>query len=148
MKPLILALLLLSIPQTDLPTYGSIDAIRFHQRVYIASENEDSRKRLIKAIEKDKNLRVVNSPEEAQFFVEYSELSREVSVTGSRNKERQQRSQMIVYVIGAEKRKTIVWSETRSRETEHFMGMKMYDSGRSESELAKKFLKALEKGRK
>jgi hypothetical protein len=147
MKPLILALLLLSLQQIDLPSYGSIDTIKSLSRVFVASDNEDSRKRVIKSLEKDKNLQVVNSPDEAQFFLEYSELSREVAVTGSRNKERQQRNQMIVYVLGSDKRKTIVWSETRSRETENCMGMKMYDSGRNESELTGKFLKALKKVR-
>ena len=132
---------------TDLPSYGTMDRIREYRKVYIASDNEDSRKRIIKALGKDKALEIVNSPDEAQFFIEYSELSREAVVTGTRTKEREQRSQMRVFVIGSDKRKVVVWSETDSRETEHFLGMKMYDSGRSESELTKKFLKALKKSR-
>lgn len=152
MKTLILALLLaLSAPlvsaQKDLPTYGSIDQIKTLTKVYVASDNDDSRKRIIKALGKDKGLEAVNSPDDAQFFIEYGELSREAVVTGSRNKERQQRNQMRVFVFGADKRRIIVWSETDSRETEHFLGMKMYDSGRSESELTGKFLKALKKAR-
>lgn len=131
----------------DLPTYGSIDVIKHHRRVYVASENEDSRKRIIKTLGKDQTLEMVNSPDDAQFFIEYSELSREVAVTGSRTKERQQRSQMLAFVIGSDKRKIIVWSENGSRDTEHFLGMKMYDSGRNESELTNKFLKALKKAR-
>jgi hypothetical protein len=98
-------------------------------------------------IGKETTLEIVNSPDEAQFFINYSELSREATVTGSRTKERQQRSQMVAYVISADKRKVIVWSDNRSRETEHFLGMKMYDSGRNESELTNKFLKALKKAR-
>lgn len=138
-----------TLPQrpTELPTYGKIEQIKDHRRVYVASENEDSRKRVIKTLAKDQNLEVVNSPDEAQFFVEYSELSREATVTGSRTKERQQRSQMRAYVIGSDNRKIIVWSDNGSRETEHFLGMKMYDSGRNESELTNKFLKALKKAR-
>lgn len=156
MKTLILALLLLSFPAdivgqqtapSDLPTYATIDAIRSLSRVYVASDNEDSRKRIIKALSKDKTLEVVNSPHEAQFFIEYSELSREVS-TVERTKERQERSQMIAFVIGSDKQKIIVWSENRSRDTEHFLGMKMYDSGHNESELINKFLKALKRARK
>lgn len=133
--------------QPDLPSYGTIDRIKNHTKVYVASDNEDSRKRVIKALSKDKDLEIVSSPDDAEFFIEYSELSREVSVSGERTKERQQRSQMLAYVIGSDKRKTIVWSENRSRDTEDFLGMKMYDSGRNESELAKKFLKALKKAR-
>jgi hypothetical protein len=132
---------------TELPTYGTIEQIKNHRRVYLGSENEDSRKRIIKALGKDQNLEVVNSPDEAQFFIEYTELSREAVVTGSRTKERQQRSQMLAYVFGPDKRKIIVWSDNRSRETENFLGMKMYDSGRNESELTNKFLKALKKAR-
>lgn len=151
MKSLILAALCLLLPQSkDLPTYGSIDSIKHSSRVYVASDNEDSRKRIIKALGKDASLVVVNSPEDAQFFIEYGELSREAVATGvtmTMTKERQQRNQMRVFMDGADKRKVIVWSDTDSRETEHFMGMKMYDSGRSESELVKKFLKALKKAR-
>jgi hypothetical protein len=151
MKTLILFLLALTTigaaAQTDLPTYGTIDQIKTLTKVYVASDNGDSRQRIIKALGKDKSLQVVNSPDEAQFFIEYGELSREAVVTGSQTKERQQRNQMRVFVLGADKRRTIVWSETDSRETEHFMGMKMYDSGRSESELTGKFLKAVKKAR-
>lgn len=132
---------------TELPTYGTLDVIKNYRRVYVASENEDSRKRIIKSLAKDQNLEIVNSPDEAQFFIDYSELSREATVTGSRTKERQQRSQMLAYVIGSDKRKIIVWSDSNSRDTEHFLGMKMYDSGRNESELTNKFLKALKKAR-
>ena len=136
--------------QNDLPTYGSIDQIKTFVKVYVASDNDDSRKRIIKALGKDKALIVVNSPDEAQFFIEYGELSREAVVTGiftNKTKERQQRNQMRVFVVRADSRKTVVWSETDSRETEHFMGMKMYDSGRSESALTGRFLKALKKAR-
>lgn len=150
MRLLLLALLLPSpfIQTTTLPTYGSLDAIKNQRRVYVASENEDSRRRIIKALAKDKTLEVVGSPDEAQFFIEYGELSREATVTGivtNENKERQQRNQMRVFTIGPDNRRIIVWSETGSRETEHFMGMKMYDSGRSESALTSKFLKALKR---
>ena len=140
-------LALASAQTTDLPSYGTIDQIKDYRRVYVASDNEDSRKRIIKALGKDKALEVVNSPDAAQFFIGYSELSREAVVTGSRTNERQQRNQMRAFVIGTARRKVIVWSETDSRETEHFLGMKMYDSGRSESELTNKFLKALKKSR-
>lgn len=146
MKSILLTLLLF-LSQSTLPTYGSIDSIRNLYRVYVASDNEDSRKRVIKLLTKDSDLIAVNSPDEAQFFVEYSELSREVAVTGDHNKERQQRSQMRVFTLDPDKRRVIVWSESGSRETEHFLGMKMYDSGRNESELTRKFLKALKKVR-
>lgn len=145
MKTLTLLLLLTSIT-AQLPTYGTIDDIKTVTRVYVASDNQDSRKRIIKSLGKDQKLEVVNSPTEAQFFLEYSDTGRDVSVTGERNKERQERSQMIAYIM-RDKEKVIVWSETRKRETSDFLGMKMYDSGRNESELTSKFLKALKKAR-
>ena len=148
MRTLLLALPLLFIPQqNNLPSYGSIDALKSFNRVYVASENQDSRKRIIKALGKNHDLVVVGSPDDAQFFIEYSELGRDVAVTGERTKERQERGQMLAYVLGPDKQKIIVWSESRSRETENFLGMNMYDSGRNESELTNKFLKALKKVR-
>lgn len=149
-KRILLAALLLTATATaqtsDLPTYGSLADIKDAKKVYVGSENEDSRKRVIKALRKDKTLEVVNSPEDAQFFVEFGELSREATVTGH-IKEREQRNQMRVYTLTSDKRRVIVWAETASRETEHFMGMKMYDSGRGEAELTSKFLKALKRVR-
>ena len=148
MKTLILALpLLLTFQQTSLPSYGSIDAIKSSTRVYVASENQDSRKRIVKALSKNRDLVVVGSPDEAQFFIEYSELGRDVAVTGERTKERQERGQLLAFILGPDKQKIIVWSESRSRETEDFLGMNMYDSGRNESELTNKFLKALKKAK-
>jgi hypothetical protein len=134
-------------PAQNFPTYGNISDIKDFKKVYVASENEDSRKRIIKALEKDKSLEVVNSPDEAQFYLEFGELSREAVSTERDINERQQRTQMRAYTLGADKRKVIVWSDNATRDTEHFMGMKMYDSGRGESELISKFLKALKKAR-
>lgn len=150
MKTLVLTLAcaLTASAQQTLPSYDAIDRIKDHTRVYVASQNEDSRKRIIKALAKDKALQVVNSPDDAQFFIEYSELGREVAVSGERTKERQERSQMTAFVIGSDKRKIIVWSENRSRDTEHFLGMQMYDSGHNEPELTKRFLRALKKSRR
>lgn len=143
---LILALCFLAIAQEKLPAYGEIKQISGLHCVYVVSENEDSRKRISKAL--SKHFEVVNSPEQAEFFIEYSELSREAVSTSDRMNQRQQRSQMRAYVIGADARKIIIWSDNRSHNTEHFLGMKMYDSGRNESELTGKFLKALKKSRK
>jgi hypothetical protein len=144
---LFLALSLLTIQTSELPTYGSISGIKDAKKVYVTSENEDSRKRVIKALGKDKTLEVVNSPDEAQFFIEYSELSREAVSTDRHINDRQQRNQMRVYTFSPVKQKTIIWSDTVSRDTEHFMGMKMYDGGRGEGELTGRFLKALKKAR-
>lgn len=142
----LLVLLLTFVAQADLPTYGDIGQIKTFSRVYVASDNEDSRKRVIKALSKDKTLEVVGSPDAAQFFVEFSELSREATTTGH-VKEREQRNQMRVYTLGSEGRKVVVWSDTLARATEHMMGIKMFDSGRGEDQLTSKFLKALKKAR-
>ena len=143
---MIFLLTLLLFAQSDLPTYGKIEQLKGLRRVYVASASEDSRTRIIKALEKEKNLQVVNSPEKAQFFLSYEELSREAAVKG-RLIGREQRSQMRAYLQSADGRKTVVWSEDSSRETEHLMGMTTSDSGRGESELTKKFLKELKKAR-
>jgi hypothetical protein len=147
MKILLLTLALLT--QTGLPTYGQLADIKDARKVYVTSENEDSRRRVIKALGKDKTLEVVDAPEAAQFFVEFGELSREATTTGTTGsiKERETRNQMRVYTVKPDGRKIIVWSDTLARQTEHMFGMKMYDSGRGESELTKKFLKELKKAR-
>jgi hypothetical protein len=62
--------LILGFPTQDLPTYGTIDQIKDYRRVYIACENDDSRKRIAKALGKDRELEVVGSPEQAEFFLE------------------------------------------------------------------------------
>jgi hypothetical protein len=137
-----MTLLLLIALACQLPTYGEISDLKGLSKVYVVSTNEDSRKRISKAL--SKSLEVVNDPDSAQFFMEYTELSREAVSTTDQVNQRQQRSQMSAYVM-VDKKRVIVWSDDRSRETEHFMGMKMYDSGRNETELAKAFLKALKK---
>src|SRR5687768_14978354 len=48
---------------TELPSYSTIDRIKDHRKVYVASDNEDSRKRIIKSLGKDKSLEIVNSPD-------------------------------------------------------------------------------------
>lgn len=150
-KRILLAALLLASTATfaqtsDLPVYGSLTDIKGARKVYVASENEDSRKRVVKALGKDKSLEVVNSPDEAEFFLEFSELSREATTTGH-VKEREQRNQLRAYTVRADGKKVVVWGDTLARETEHMMGIKMFDSGRGEDQLTSKFLKALKKSR-
>lgn len=142
MKTLLISLALLFFSQ-NLPTYGDITDLRGLSKVYVASDSEDSRKRIVKIL--NKKLQVVDSPSNAEFFVEFTELSREAVSTAVHKNDRQQRSQMRVYILDLNKQQILVWADTRSRETEHYLGMKMYDSGRNESKLAKKFLKALKK---
>jgi hypothetical protein len=62
--------------QSDLPDIGSLADIKGKTKLYIIADAE-SRKPIIKRIDKQKGLAIVNKPDEAEFFLEYKTLSRE-----------------------------------------------------------------------
>lgn len=131
----------------DLPEYGDIASIKSMSKVYVGAEDSDARNRIIKELSKYKTLEVVGSPSDAEFFIEYGMLDKESLAMSQVRKERKMRAQMRVYTLAPDSRRIIVWSDTHTRETEDMMGLKMYDSGRSENELTKKFINALKKAR-
>jgi hypothetical protein len=62
--------------QNDLPTVGSFDDIKDLSKVYVAADNE-SRKAILKELNKQPAFSLVDKPEEAQFFLEYKTISRQ-----------------------------------------------------------------------
>ena len=131
----------------DLPEYGDIVSIKSMSKVYVGAEDSDARNRIIKELSKYKALEVVGLRSDTEFFSEYGVLDKESLAMSQVRKERKTRVQMKVYTLAQDKRRVIVWADTHTRETEDMMGLKMYDSGRSENELTKKFIKALKKVR-
>jgi hypothetical protein len=134
--------------ESKLPSYGSLDDIKTLHKVYVAAEDSESRERILKSLSKYNGLEVVSSPDDAEFFIEYGVLSRESLGNASLiEKDRKVKAQLRAYRNVPDKGRVIAWAKTNERETEHFMGMKMYDSGRGENELTKDFIKALKKAR-
>jgi hypothetical protein len=104
MKTFILCLLLAfpALAQSDLPVIGQLSDIRGKTHYYLTAPAQE-RKLLLKEMDKLKSgLILVGNPDEAEFFIEYSEKP-EQSEFG-RN------GQMDVYIY-REKRKVVVWSE-------------------------------------
>jgi hypothetical protein len=119
--------------QTDLPTIGTLEAIKGKSKFYVVANQED-REQIIKTLGKRKDLAATGLPEEAEFFIEYRELKRDsfgmvgTIATG----------QMDIYV-NRDGKKLIAWSGTATEGAFKSAVPK---------ELAGKFLKALIKGEK
>lgn len=133
---LVVVLVLLVAPmvvfsQTDLPITGSIDDIKNRSKVYLIADNE-SRKAILKQLEKQKVFAIVNKPDDAEFFIEYKTISRQqLSMFGGTT----ETGQMDVYIF-RDNKKVIAWSESTTGG-----GFK----GDTANRLIKKFLNATKK---
>lgn len=119
-----------SYAQTDLPDRGSIEEIKGKSQYYLVSDAE-SRKLLIKPLQKQKGLTETGQAKQADFVLEYKTLNvqyvsdlRIPSETG----------QLDVYYL-REGRKVIVWSDSA------YSGFRKTP----QQSLVEKFLKALSK---
>lgn len=130
---------MLLLAQTELPEYGDIAELQDKQKVYVASEEQASRKYIVNLLKK--NFTIVDSPEEAEFFLLYEVKAS----TESRGLQRShyKRSEMMAYTLTDKGRKRILWSED---ETSEQRGRMMY-SAPNEYNLTKNFLKALKKAK-
>lgn len=134
----ILLTCLLLLAQTELPEYGDINELKDKQRVYVASEEQASRKYIVNLLKK--NFTIVNSPEEAEFFLVYEVKAS----TESRGRQRShyKRSEMTAYTLKGERRR-ILWSDDETFEQSGWMAT----SAPNEYNLTKNFLKALKKAK-
>ena len=117
----------------NLPEYGDIADIKDLQKVYLVADSTDARNLILKELKKYPTLIVVNSPNEAEFFLEYKVLRQEES--SSSLKIPITTSEMIVYT-SKNKSRRIAWSKTEN------------DAGISrpnEVNLTRSFIKALKK---
>jgi len=117
----------------NLPEYGDIADIKDLQKVYLVADSTDARNLILKEMKKYPSLIVVNSPNEAEFFLEYKVLRQEESSSGL--KIPITTSEMIVYT-SKNKNRRIAWSKTEN------------DAGISrpnEVNLTRSFIKALKK---
>ena len=110
MKLAFLLIALLAPPafaQSDLPTIGTLDEIKGKTKFYVVA-NTDDRDKIVKVLKKRPELVVVGEPDDAEFFIEYRETSRDEKMMMT-----MARGQMDVYVI-REKKKVIAWTDSAS----------------------------------
>lgn len=132
---LITSFLILTIAQENLPEYGDIADLKNLQKVYLIADSTDARNIILKELKKYSTLTIVNSPNEADFFLEYKVLRHEDSSAGL--KIPITTSEMIAYTSKNRYRR-VAWSKTED------------DAGISrpnELNLIRNFIKALKKVR-
>lgn len=134
---LILFLCLSAFAQSDLPVIGELKDIAGFTKVYVATDEADSRKLILEAFKREKRFTVVNDPTDAQFFFEVKPLTVLVN-----SREYQQRHEGKAYIV-KDGKKIIVWSDT---ETYYRSGGMSFDFP-NEFNLARNLHKALKKAK-
>jgi hypothetical protein len=143
MKLTIIALLLLlaasavTVSQEQLPEYGDVSDLKAMQKVYLSADSTDARKMILKELRKYPSLSVANSPDEAEFILEFKVLRHEDASPGILGNLATTYAEMTAY-IRKEQRRRIAWSKTQD------------DAGVSrpnEVNLTRNFLKELKKAR-
>lgn len=137
----VLSVLIISLPiptfiqEDKLPQYGDIADLKNLQKVYLIADSTDARNLILKELKKYPVLAVVNSPAEAEFFLEYKVVRHEGSSTGL--KVPITASEMVAYT-SKNKSRRVAWSKTED------------DAGISrpnEVNLTRNFIKSLKKAR-
>lgn len=123
-----------------LPVYGSISDIKGFNRIYISVENAQSRERITKALSKAPEYQIVNDPQDAQIFLEYKVLSRDVTVDRDDRDLRIKSQMSAVYIKN--NRRIIAWSDTVDHVRKTLGGIG-WRSTHNEIKLTERFLKAL-----
>lgn len=102
--------------QTDLPIIGKVSDIEGKKKVYLAAATTDERKNMQNLIEKDKYFDVVSDVTNADFILEYKQVSNRagvnllgIPIAGS------DISELSAYFFNSEKKKVIVWSKTQDK---------------------------------
>lgn len=124
----------------DMPVYGTIKDIKEFKRIYINVENEQSRERIIKTLNKSPEYQIVNDPQEAQMFLEYRVLSRDERSDTS-DTDLRIKSQLNAVYIKNNKR-IISWSDSVDHVRKTLGGIG-FRSTHNEIKLTERFLKAL-----
>lgn len=144
MRSLVLTLLLAMIlspvtcytQEQAAPEKGDIKEIAKLSKVYLSADSVIARKRIVKELKSYKNITVVDSSDEAEFFIEYKVLERKPTsygifgvTSGSTI------SEMVVYTL-SDKWRRPVWSKTWAEDGR---------SERNEVILTRSFIKAFKK---
>ena len=123
----------------DLPVYGSSSELRSLRSVYVTSDEPSSRDLVLSVIRKYAALRVVNSPEDAEFILECTVKAS----TESRGRQPSHylRTLLTAYTIDEEGRKRILWTENETYEERNGFSF----SRPNEVNLARHFVELLKK---
>ena len=100
----------LALAQNDLPTIGSFDDIKGLSKTYVVADNE-SRKAILKELKKIPTITLVNTPDDAEFFLEYKTISRNEGAQIGIFKITSETGQLDVY-LHRDGKKVVAWSES------------------------------------
>ena len=132
--------------QSDLPIMGDISAIKGLTKVYVAGATSDERKIIVEAFKREKKnipFVIVGDPSEAEFFMNFGELTRQVVATMGRGAY-QERDELEVYLYNSEKKKVIVFADTETLDRTSGMNFSAPNSWN----LTRNFFKAYKKAMK
>jgi hypothetical protein len=118
----------------NLPEYGDMGDVKNLQKVYLIADSTNARKLILSELKKYPILNVINSPDEAEYFIEYKILRQETGQTSLNITV--DTSEMVVYTL-RDKRRRVAWSKTQ------ISGF----TRPNEVNLTRNFLKALKKAR-
>lgn len=118
----------------NLPEYGDIADVKSLQKIYLTADSTNARTLILGELKKYPGLNVVNSPDEAEYFLEYKVLRQETGQTSMNITV--DTSEMVVYMLRNGRRR-VVWSKTQTS------GI----TRPNEVNLTRNFLKALKKAR-
>lgn len=118
----------------NLPEYGDIADVKNLHKAYLIADSTNARKLILSELKKYPSLNVVNSPDEAEYFIEYKILRQETGQTSLNITV--DTSEMVVYML-RDKRRRVAWSKTQ------ISGI----TRPNEVNLTRNFLKALKKAR-
>lgn len=106
------------------PEFGSLDEIKNCTKVYVWASDFDDRKRILKALEKEKTLTVVGSVKESEFAIAFQVggMNTGASIAGGVvTNNRTEVGQLLVFSRGSvdengKRHQRIVWSDTETRD--------------------------------
>ncbi len=111
----LISLLLISLPvfaQDELPERGSIADIKGLTNFYVATDDDDAYKAIARTLKNYKAVEVVSTAKDAEFFLEYKVLTRDVA-PGRGGADLAKRSQLRAIVKRGDSR-VISWTETET----------------------------------
>jgi hypothetical protein len=98
------------------PEIGSIDTIKNLHKVYVICEDGDVRETIIKMLSGYSGVEVVDSPKQAEFYLEMKTLTRDTAATFSGGAILL-KSQMRAFIVKPEdETRVIAWTETETYE--------------------------------
>jgi hypothetical protein len=120
MKTLLLAASLLisfavaNAQEVTAPEITTIDALKNLHKVYVICDDDDVRKTIIMYLGAYSGVEVVNSPKDAEFYLEMKDLTRDVAATRSGGAI-SQKSQMRAFIVRPEdKVRVVAWTKTET----------------------------------